>query len=301
MSSDIRVSVVIPTCNRPAVLANCLRSVVGQVSGNDPIPLECYEIIVADDSEEGSAKRALAELFPNVLFVAGPKRGPAANRNAGASCASGEILIFVDDDCICSDRLIESYLQAASANPDLKVFEGKTLAIGLPKSHADECPVNKSGGYLWSCNFGIRKTLFEIVQGFDEAFPYPAMEDVDLRYRLAARGENILFVPGATAYHPWETRLGWERVRRHRMSLLIYLKKHPSEFHRITAVSVLAWSMNHLMRETARGVLRYRLKHVSQRLRNLVGDIYVLLARSALYNSQRQRQLKFIPKAWRLQ
>jgi GT2 family glycosyltransferase len=44
--------------------------------------------------------------------------------------------------------------------------------------------------------------VFRRVGGFDEAFPYAAMEDVDLRERLKAADYQISFVPAAIVDHP---------------------------------------------------------------------------------------------------
>lgn len=66
----------------------------------------------------------------------------------------------------------------------------------------DDCPTNLSGGFLWSCNFAIRRSVFLEIGGFDESFPF-AMEDVDLHYRIRKNQLPIKFVPDAVAEDPW--------------------------------------------------------------------------------------------------
>src|SRR5690242_8571974 len=94
----MRISVVVPTFRRPALLDRCLRALSGQDLGE-------FEVIVADD-EAAPATRARvaawARRFPaplRYLAVTGP-HGPAAARNAGWRAAHGEILAFTDDDCV---------------------------------------------------------------------------------------------------------------------------------------------------------------------------------------------------------
>ena len=85
------ISVVIPTCERPQLIAKCLANLTG-----------ADEIIVSDDSRTDRTWKLIRDQFPGVKWVRGPQRGPAANRNFGASQASGDWVAFVDDDCIPS-------------------------------------------------------------------------------------------------------------------------------------------------------------------------------------------------------
>jgi len=105
----VSLSIVIPTCNRPELLRLCLDSLLPQVqqSGN------AVEVIVTDDSREGETLEMLEAEFAgtSVRRVLGPRRGPAANRNHGAAEATGEWVLFLDDDCIPSDGFLRAYLR----------------------------------------------------------------------------------------------------------------------------------------------------------------------------------------------
>jgi hypothetical protein len=57
--------------------------------------------------------------------------------------------------------------------------------------------------------------------------------------------------------------------------------------------------MKEIFRETAKGLPRYGLRHFTQRLRNLVGDFYLLLARPSLRSSGLRTIPKLIPHSWR--
>jgi GT2 family glycosyltransferase len=94
-------------------------------------------------------------------------------------------------------------------------------------------PVNETGGHLWSCNFVIDCELFARLGGFNEAFPYACLEDVDLRLRLTKRGEAIVFVREAAVCHPWRPSKGWQAIRQYQQSVAVFLREHPEMAHRI--------------------------------------------------------------------
>jgi GT2 family glycosyltransferase len=187
-----------------------------------------YEVIVTDDSKENLARRLIEERYNWVRWIEGPKRGPAANRNNGAKQAKGEWLVFMDDDCLPATNILSAYQQALASYKEIKVFEGSIKADREQQSFIEECPLNHQGGYLWACNFMIDKKLFETLNGFDERFPYAAMEDVDLHYRLKKKGIKCFFLEDAIVIHPWRVQKNLYSLTKVRFkSTLYFLEKHP--------------------------------------------------------------------------
>jgi GT2 family glycosyltransferase len=213
-------AIIIPTRNRHELLKRCLGRLIPYLR----VHPECT-IIVSDDGDALQTRKTLAERLCEVQVVQGPCRGPAANRNCGAAHAAAELLIFLDDDCIPDPDLIAVYQDAALSNPKVGVFEGRISAEGEASSFADYVPANETGGYLWSCNFAVRKDLFEEINGFDERFPFAAVEDVDFHQRVKSYSQ-VLFVPKARVFHEPERRLGWRVVQHHSLSVLLFLDKH---------------------------------------------------------------------------
>ena len=194
------ISVVIPTRDRNETLARCLDRLApcAQSFSHDQ-----YEVIVSDDSAHAAARELLFERYPWARWTSGPRRGPAANRNAGSRVAHGEWLAFTDDDCLPEFGWLEALATAFNPSPDaLDVLEGRTTCLAGLDSPRHTAPVNLDGGKLWSCNFAIRRVHMERVGGFDERYPYPHMEDADLQARLQKSGYMIRFVPGAEVDHP---------------------------------------------------------------------------------------------------
>lgn len=217
------LSVIIPTCHRNDLLALCLDRLA---PGTQTLAIDNYEVIVTDDGTNSTAEEMIRSRYPWATWAAGPGKGPASNRNHGATLAGGEWLVFTDDDCIPEAEFLDSYWQAASEG-DVLVLEGMTSSYGVRERVDVECPINESGGCLWSCNMAIRKDLFFKLNGFDTAFPGAAMEDVDFRTRVIKSGESIKFVPKALVRHPWRERKGLSFWKLYSKSKRYFIKKHP--------------------------------------------------------------------------
>jgi len=241
-------SVIIPTCERLAFLRLCLERLVPEIQNFDR---SRYEIIVTDDRPSNSTRDTITPIDPLIRYTSGPKRGPAANRNHGASLASGDWLVFLDDDCVPEPGLLNAYRDRILEEHQLRVFEGRISALGKRTAIDQEAPINEQGGFLWSCNFCIERNLFVEMGGFDELFTGPVMEDVDFRQRLLVRKEPIIFVKQASVLHPWRPRRGFAFVRLATQARSYFYSKHSS-------LNEGGW-MNHLHR-FARGVFKNVLK-----------------------------------------
>jgi len=227
-------SIVVPTCNRYPALSRCLAALQPQLEKLGP---ETCEIIVTDDSPDDASKSKIATDFPGVRWQQGPRRGPAANRNSGAKGSQGDWLVFVDDDCIPRANLLSAYREAMAQNPRVLVFEG-AIVEECPRTRLDEeAPLNKNGGYLWSCNFMIQRELFFALDGFCELFPYAALEDVDLRERLKKKGLPFLFVSEASVIHPWRIfRPARQQIKIQTLSHQLFYARHPDQRETIPQV-----------------------------------------------------------------
>jgi len=194
------LSIIIPTFKRRETLSVCLDHLAREMQKHSP---DVFEVIVTDDAPGDDSPDPLSRDYPWVVLNRGPQKGPASNRNSGAKSARGEWLIFLDDDCLPQPTFLSAYIEAIHKNPDYFVFEGSTLAERPRMRLDEEAPINDQGGYLWSCNFLIKRKLFLEMGGFCESYPYACMEDVDFREQLKKRELKFLFVPKASVVHPW--------------------------------------------------------------------------------------------------
>ena len=198
-----------PTYNRPAALARTLEAL-----GAMDFPADRLQIVVvatgrSDGEAEGIARSAGA------TFSRLPDRGVAAARNHGATLASGELLMFVDDDIVVGESNLRLH-EAIHQDNDRCLVSGhwefdhelRSRLQGSPLGRyrlAYEDLYNKPnvvvggerGGRvqprtLAAANLSIRADTFWSLDGFDERFPVAA-EDQDLTWRAAKAGCLLVY------------------------------------------------------------------------------------------------------------
>ncbi|MFL9844953.1 glycosyltransferase family 2 protein [Flavobacterium rhizosphaerae] len=219
------ISIIIPTYKRLEMLKCCLDCLSYSVQG---LAKGIYEIIVSDDSPDDTTKVMLENFYPEVQYNKGPKKGPAANRNSGAAFSQNEWIMFIDDDCIPDKNLVKNYIKAIEKNLDVKAFEGAIKADRPQRHFLEESPINLNGGHMWSCNILIQRDFFLSINGFDEDFPFAAMEDVDLHTRILKLKEKVIFVKDAIVIHPWRMQHDIAKMLKKRaVSREFFYKKHP--------------------------------------------------------------------------
>lgn len=179
----LRISVVVPTRERPEELRRCLAALGGQ-----SVP---SEIVVVEDSEG---------------------RGPAWARNEGVRRAQGEVICFTDDDCEPSRGWAEALAapilagQAEATAGPMVVGEGATAADRAWKTIVSylqqqaTAPGTNSPGFAATANLACSRSLLERLP-FDESFPTAAGEDRDWADRAAREGTAPVFAPGAIVVH----------------------------------------------------------------------------------------------------
>jgi GT2 family glycosyltransferase len=207
------ITVVIPTCRRPEMLARCLEKLG-----------DARDVIVTDDSLDTATKDFIEKKFPRIRWTQGPRRGPAANRNHGARLASTDWLAFLDDDCEPQADWLDAILRAADG---ADIVEGKTICPDKRDDPFEEHVENLMGGVLWSCNFGVARDVFFQIGGFDEDFLEAGGEDMELAWRVRQRGHRVVFSEEAVVEHP-ARRITWrtlcKRLWRLRWFVLFRLK-----------------------------------------------------------------------------
>jgi glycosyltransferase involved in cell wall biosynthesis len=198
------VTVVIPTHRRPAELRRCLEAATAQES---PFP---FEVIVVDDGGTlgtGAPEPSSTRIPVRVLRV--PHGGPARARNAGAAAARGEIVCFVDDDCVPAPGWLEAIV-APVREGRAQVVAGPTVNAS-PRDRVAEASqyvtnfLAAPGGdgtlaFAPTSNICCTRAVLEGVP-FDDGFPAAAGEDRDWCARLAETGHAIRFAERAVVAH----------------------------------------------------------------------------------------------------
>ena len=213
-------SIIIPTFQRPDLVAGCLSRLFVQET---TVAVE-HEIIVGDDSRDEDTKKCLEENFPSVRWVRSPGKGPAANRNHAAEYAKGEWLIFIDDDTEPYPGFLQAYFELAKTG-QYKVLEGKIICPDKRNSPFYRMPENLTGNIFPSGNIAFQREVFDQLGGFDEELV--VMEDMEIAHRIRKKGIAHTFCPEAAVDHRAQ-RIGWKYMlwwaSHHRWSILFKYK-----------------------------------------------------------------------------
>ncbi|MBI3665120.1 MAG: glycosyltransferase family 2 protein [Acidobacteria bacterium] len=188
------ISVIIPVKNSERELGRCLAA-LGQSHYKD------YECIVADDGSNDGSAAAAARHGCRVIECAS-SGGPAAARNLAAREARGEILFFIDADvCVRPDALtrvaenlaedptLDAVIGSYDDSPDSPDFLSQYKNL---MHHFVHQTGNEAATTFWSGCGAIRREVFRQYSGFSEDYRRPAIEDIELGYRMTADGRKIL-------------------------------------------------------------------------------------------------------------
>lgn len=191
----VKVSVVIPTRNRAALLERAVRSALAQTFRD-------FEVIVADDgSTDGTGDRLRAafapELASGILRCHRNERRMerSATRNLGVSLARGEWIALLDDDDFFLPFHLQTLHGAAEAHPETDFLNSEGFTIdpdnritfdptGLPTRFPGEpSELPFTTGILWGSTTLFRKRMFDELGGFRKDLDFG--EDRELFWRAA--------------------------------------------------------------------------------------------------------------------
>lgn len=197
------ISIVIPVYNGAAYLAACLKS----IQELRPAPIEC--IVVDDGSTDASARIAQAA---GVTVISAPdRRGPACARNLGARAARGEILFFIDADVVVLPdalaRVAARFSEDSTRHAVIGSYDQDPAGPGLLSQYRNllHCYTHQHGqtqtcGFWTGCG-AIRRAAFWAHGGFDESYPRPCIEDLELGARLRQAGRQVWLDKGLQVKH----------------------------------------------------------------------------------------------------
>lgn len=207
----MKISVVIPTYNRKALIARTLPSILEQAYP----PGEFEVLVVVDGSTDGTASVLRDIKSPCYLRVLEqPNSGAAAARNAGVNVARGELVLFLDDDIHCDRHLIAAHVGAHQDRKPALVHgriivspEGRpTLATDTSATNTEEFyrSLSVSGIRLPQdahvlCNSSLPRALFLACGGFDENMPFQR-DDCEFGLRLWKMGVYFRYCPTAQVF-----------------------------------------------------------------------------------------------------
>ena len=172
----MKMSVVIATRNRAALLEGALASLRAQLGAPE------IEAIVVDNGSSDDTRAVAERHGATYRFEAQPNRALA--RNVGIAAATGEIVLFVDDDVVLPPYFVAAHARTHGAGIFPLVVTGPI--INVPSADVRPVPtfVNGSNAYFCTCNVSVPRSALDAVGRFDESFDKYGWEDTELGVRL---------------------------------------------------------------------------------------------------------------------
>jgi glycosyltransferase involved in cell wall biosynthesis len=218
----VRLSLVIPTYRRAEDVMRCLGSVQRQA-------LEDFEVLVVDNSPDAELRARIDALERSARvparYVHEPRLGLHNARHAGARAASGDVVVFTDDDAEFDTNWLAAYARCFDARPDMAAAGGRVLPKWDAPPPAWLCAAMqadptmfpalslldlspdfqvKPDGFFFGVNMAVRRQALFDAGGFNpEIFGDRWLGDGEtgLNRKLWARGELVGYIPDALVYH----------------------------------------------------------------------------------------------------
>lgn len=231
---------ILPVHNGGTDLDRCLEALAASA-------YPAFEIIVVDDASTDGLTGPVALRHGAKLIVLDEQSGPAAARNRGAREALGDILFFTDADVVLYPDALALAAKALASNRQISAVFGSY----------DDCPghrsflsqyrnlfhhwVHQTGNpeafTFWSGCGAIRRDIFQDMNGFDERYRRPSIEDIELGSRLRQSGHRILLDKTILGKHLKHWTL-WNLLKTdlfHRgipwMRLVLHSRRAPSDLN----------------------------------------------------------------------
>jgi N-acetylglucosaminyl-diphospho-decaprenol L-rhamnosyltransferase len=226
----VELTVIIVSYNTRDLTLNCVRSLYERTRGIE------LEVIVIDNASADGSACAIAEAYPMArLHASAENLGFAKANNIAASSAKGEYLLLLNPDTVILDGSIQRLLSFARTHSDAGIFGGRTLypdgslnptscwsaptlwstacrVLGLSHLFKGSRLFDPEGMGYWArdsvrdvdivtgCFLLIKRSLWEQLRGFDEAF-FMYGEEFDLCLRSRKLGKRCMVSPDATIIH----------------------------------------------------------------------------------------------------
>ncbi len=241
---SVRASLVIPTRNRAHILVLTLPHMLRQrVAGVD------YEVIIVDDgSTDDTASAVRRSGDGRVIYRQVPQGGASAARNQALAIASGDVIVFLDDDAFVAPDFLARHLSIHERMPAALVAGGIRDVADVPGVNelAQACRLKTYHRHpMPGGNASVRRAHLLAAGGFDESFNAYGWQDQELAERLLRGGLGRRFAWGATILHYRPTavvldaRHELEReLDRGRMGARFY-RKHPTT---VIGITTKLWS-----------------------------------------------------------
>jgi glycosyltransferase involved in cell wall biosynthesis len=193
----MKVSVIIPTFKRSEYLIRAIESVLNQDYHN-------IEIIVVDDNGKGEQQektKSIIQKYDSVkLITYNINKGGCYARNKGAEEATGDILMFLDDDDYFLEFKVRKHIAPLLENPNLDMAlchvkindeAGNNIENRLKYAKGDSLKTFILQGHIFTLMMAIKRNVFRNLGGFDNI---PRFQDKYFMYKFFSNNHNVKLV-----------------------------------------------------------------------------------------------------------
>ena len=197
-------SVIVVTRDRAASLVLTL----AQLQTQD---YAAREVIVVDN-DSSDATRAVAHAYRARYFHVPSHYGIGYCRARGVDAARGDVIAFLDDDCVPETGWLSVFVSRLTADPSIGILAGRINNIGFTGLHAHKGKIrhDRNGrfvlvadpgdaDYFGNANLAFRRDAIDAVGNYDPFFN--VMAEIDLGARMRAHGYRIVYEPAAGVDH----------------------------------------------------------------------------------------------------
>jgi len=208
---SVKVSVVIVNLNGAAFIKECLSALISQK--------HIFEIIIVDNGSIDDSLSVIKDVYPNARIIQNKENfGFAGPANQGASLASGEFILFLNNDLRMTRNCLETLVKAiseseyiAAVSPLMLKVDGSIDGAGsfftksgfLYHVTKNDLDLNRFGPERFALKGAcllIRNDVFSSLGGFDSSY-FAYFEESDLCWRLINRGYLLHHINDAVAIH----------------------------------------------------------------------------------------------------
>jgi glycosyltransferase involved in cell wall biosynthesis len=227
------VSIIVPTFNGSARIGNCLAALLDQTKK------QSAEILVVDDGSTDNTADVVKQ-YLRVRLITQANAGPAAARNRGVMEASGEIVVFTDDDCVPASDWLQTMI-APFADTEIVAVKGayrtrqKQLIARFVQAEYEDRYRRMTGfsviDFIDTYSAAFRRERFLEIGGFDTTFSVACAEDAELSYRMSARDWKMKFIPEAIVYHTHPNTLSGYLNKKYKFAFwrMLAVRKNPGK------------------------------------------------------------------------
>ncbi|MCL5038095.1 MAG: glycosyltransferase [Chloroflexi bacterium] len=226
------LSVLICSFNRRDTLRRALKALFCQTLSPD-----CYEVVVVDDGSDDGTREMIESLNPpcQLRYIYQENQGRSVARTKLVENATGNFVLFVDDDIIADPHLLREHLTWILKYPKSTIRGRVNHVSDMENLKAPRFSwADISTAFFWTSNVSVKLEYLKKAGAFDPSFTEYGWEDLEMGVRLRKMGLSAKYNKNALVYHYKKT---WNREDLRNMirqsgskgrTAVIFFQKHPS-------------------------------------------------------------------------